>query len=75
MTSDEFKAARQRLGLTQAELGRIIDTDPSTIRRWEMPPGRSTARPPNPVAARVLLWMLGEGRPAEWPEHGDAPGH
>lgn len=68
MTPYEFKDARNRLGLTQAQLGAILDTDPSTIRRWEMPPGNSTARPPNPVAAQVMRWMLAGFRPPGWPK-------
>lgn len=67
MTPQEFKEARQTLGLTQSQLGRILDTDPSTIRRWEMNVDRSTARPPNPVASQVMRWMLDGFRPPEWP--------
>lgn len=67
MTPDEFKAARRKLGLTQAQLGRILDTAPQTIRKWEMPETRSTARGPNPVACQVMRWMLDGFRPPEWP--------
>ena len=42
MTPEEFKAARQKLGLTQSQLGRILDTAPQTIRKWEMPDTAST---------------------------------
>lgn len=68
MTPEDFKAARRKLGLTQAELGHILDTNPSTIRRWEMPEDNATARPPNPVAARVMGWMLAGFRPPQWPQ-------
>lgn len=68
MTPAEFKAARKELGLTQAQLGRILDTAPQTIRKWEMPPGRSTARSVNPVAAQVMRWMLDGFRPPEFPQ-------
>lgn len=67
MTPAEFKQARRNLGLSQSQLGRILATDPSTIRRWEMPPERNTARPPNPVAAQIMRWMLNGFRPPEWP--------
>ncbi|MEO0380918.1 MAG: helix-turn-helix transcriptional regulator [Pseudomonadota bacterium] len=67
MTHDEFKAGRKALGLTQAELGAVLDTAPQTIRKWEMPPRNSTARSVNPVAARVMQWMLDGYRPPEFP--------
>jgi DNA-binding transcriptional regulator YiaG len=67
MRPDEFKAARRKLGLTQAELGAVLDTAPQTIRKWEMPPENSTARGVNPVAARVMRWLLDGFRPPEWP--------
>jgi DNA-binding transcriptional regulator YiaG len=67
VTPDEFKEARRRLGLTQAQLGAILDTNPTTIRRWEMAGDARSARPPNPVAAQVMRWMLSGFRPPEWP--------
>lgn len=67
MTPEEFKAARQRLGLTQAQLGHVLNTAPQTIRKWEMPPQNSTARGVNPIAARVMRWMLDGWRPPEFP--------
>lgn len=67
MTPEEFKAARRKLGLTQSELGRVLDTAPQTIRKWEMPPENSTARGVNPIAARVMRWLLDGFRPPEFP--------
>lgn len=66
MTSDEFKEARQTLGLTLAQLGVILNTDPRTIRKWEAIHGKS-ARDPNPVACQVMQWMLDGFRPPEFP--------
>ena len=73
MSPAQFRENRRRLGLTQAQLGRIIDTDPRTVRRWEDDTG---LRPPNPIACRVLDWMLHGWLPPEWPEHAEevAPG-
>lgn len=68
MTPQDFKAGRKRLGLTQAELARILDTAPQTIRKWEMPEENSTARGVNPVAAQVMRWMLAGFRPPEFPQ-------
>jgi len=63
MTHNEFKQARRKLGLTQSDLGAILDTDPRTIRRWEQ-----AERPPNPIACQVLRWMSEPGRPGAWPD-------
>jgi len=68
MTPEQFKEARQSLGLTQYQLGAILDTNPSTIRKWEMSDERNTARKPNPVACQVVRWMLDGFRPPEWPK-------
>lgn len=68
MTPEEFKEARRKLGLSQAELGAILDTAPQTIRKWEMPDTRSTARSVNPVAARAMAWFLAGFRPDGWPD-------
>lgn len=67
MTPQEFKEARQKLGLTQSQLAQILDTAPQTIRKWEMSQDRSTARSVNPVAARVMEWMLEGFRPPGFP--------
>ncbi|MGB0967619.1 MAG: helix-turn-helix domain-containing protein [Halocynthiibacter sp.] len=67
MTSLEFKEARISLGLSQNQLGIILDTNPATIRKWEAEDDRNTSRSPNPVASRVMSWMLAGYRPPEWP--------
>lgn len=68
MTPHQFKEARRKLGLTQSQLGVILDTLPQTIRKWEMGEDCKTARSVNPIAARVMQWMLDGYRPPEWPE-------
>ena len=69
MTPAEFKEARQNLGLSQAQLGRILKTAPQTIRKWEMnPETASTARKPNPVACEAMGWFLDGFRPKSWPK-------
>jgi DNA-binding XRE family transcriptional regulator len=62
MTPAEFKEARRRLGLSAAAMGAILATDPRTVRRWE---SEADPRPVNPIAARVVGWMLGGWRPPE----------
>jgi DNA-binding transcriptional regulator YiaG len=64
MTPRQFGEARRKLGLSASQLGRILNTDPRTIRRWEDGSGQ---RPPNPIACRVVGWMLNGYRPPEFP--------
>lgn len=68
MTGMEFKAARIALGLSQSQLGAILNTNPTTIRKWEAGSDRSTSRDPNPVACQVMHWMMRGFRPPEWPQ-------
>ena len=68
MNNTEFKTLRQQLGLTLAELGSILDTDPRTIRKWEADGAASTSRDPNPIACRVLQWLSDGYRPPQWPK-------
>lgn len=68
MMHDEFKAARKTLGLTQGELGRVLDLNETTVRRYEMPPRNNTARAVHPTVARVMRWLLAGFRPEEWPQ-------
>ena len=67
MTPAEFKQARHTLGLTVAEVARIMDVDPRTVRGWEAPAG-SRSRDPSPTACRVMEWMLNGYKPPEWPQ-------
>lgn len=62
MTHEEFKEARHTLGLSVNQLAAILNTEPRSVRRWE-----DGTRHPNPVASRVLQWMLDGFRPPEWP--------
>lgn len=64
MTPEEFKKARQALGLTQFQLARLLNANPRTVSRWEEVGG---GHPPNPIACRALEWMLDGYRPSDWP--------
>jgi len=64
MTPAQFKQARHTLGLSAAQLGRILDTDPRTIRRWEH---GDDPRTPNPVAVVAMGWLMDGYRPPNWP--------
>lgn len=57
---ESFKAARRKLGLSTAQLGKVIRVNPATVRRWEMDPKYNSHRAiPGPVA--VLLDWLADG--------------
>ena len=45
MTPAELKSARHALGLSVRQMAQMLDTDEQTVRRMEMEPDRSTARP------------------------------
>ena len=62
MTPEQFRQARRKLGLSQAQLGDLLDTAPRTIRKWE-----TGERSPNPVAVQAMTWFLDGFRPYSWP--------
>ena len=57
MTPQEFKTARQTLGLSISELSFVLDIQERTIRKWELD---SDPRPVNPLAAQVMGWMISD---------------
>ena len=68
MNHNQFRAAREALGLTQVELAEILNVTPRAISHWEADPDRvSTARKPYPTAVKVMKWMEGGFRPPEFP--------
>ena len=68
MDHNDFRAARERLGLTQAELAKILGVTPRAISHWEADPDRVvTARKPYPTAVKAMEWMLKGYRPPEFP--------
>ena len=48
MTSQEFRAELERLGISQAEFARLCDSDGRTIRRW------ADARENTPLASGAI---------------------
>ncbi|MBY3434840.1 helix-turn-helix transcriptional regulator [Rhizobium laguerreae] len=64
MNANQFRKARASLGLSAAQIASILNVDPRTIRKWESDDG---TRPPNPIAVRVVEWMIGGYRPPQWP--------
>lgn len=65
MTNDEFRAIRQRLGLTQAQLSRVLRYETAlTVSTYE----RATNPRPVPTHVALLMTAYDEGyRPQDWP--------
>lgn len=53
MTFDQFRAARESLGLTQSKLAGIIQSAPRSIRHWE----EGTRAIPGPVEVLMMVLM------------------
>lgn len=67
MTPTEIKQARQSLGLSVADLARLLDTDPQTVRRMEQSETASTFRRPAPRMVRLIDAYVSGYRPDDWP--------
>ena len=60
MTPDDLAAFRERLGLSQADLARLLDVPDSTVSRWE----RGLMAISSPTILRLALERLAETLPA-----------
>ncbi len=67
MTPTDIKEARRKMGLSVADLARLLDTDPQTIRRMEQSETASTFRRPAPRMVRLIRLYLAGARPDDWP--------
>lgn len=67
MTPAEIKEARHKLGLSVADLARLLDTDAQTVRRMEQSETANTFRKPAPRMVRLLGAYLSGYRPPDWP--------
>jgi DNA-binding transcriptional regulator YiaG len=68
MTPAELKSARHALGLSVRQMAQMLDTDEQTVRRMEMEPDRSTARPVAARMARLIAAYVAGYRPSDWPQ-------
>ncbi len=64
---EKIKFIRRQLGLTQKQLGALIDTDAQTVRRLEMSPDKNTARNPAPRMMRLIVAYSEGYRPKDYP--------
>ena len=67
MTPFEIKQARHTLGLSVADLARLLDTDAQTVRRMEQSESASTFRRPAPRMVRLVQAYIMGYRPPDWP--------
>jgi len=58
MTADEFKAARDKLGLDQDQMAKELGVTPRHIRRYEAPYTASTRRDVPFVTGRLVEAMV-----------------
>lgn len=68
MTPDELESARRRLGLSVADMARMLETDPQTWRRMTMSATASTFRRPAARMERLIRAYLSGYRPGDWPD-------
>lgn len=67
MTPAELKQDRQLLGLSVADLARLLDTDSQTVRRMEQSEDAKTFRRPAPRMVRLIAAYVSGYRPDDWP--------
>lgn len=68
MTPEEFKAGREKLGLSLRQAAALFRTSQQSLTKWEMPETAKSRTPPSPLAAAVMQWMLDGFRPPEFPK-------
>lgn len=68
MTPAEFKAGREKLGLSMHQAAAIFCTTKQSLTKWEMPETAKSRIPPSPLACAVMQWMLDGFRPPEFPK-------
>lgn len=66
MTRAEFAAIQGRLGLSHAQLGRILGRSANTVSRYRTEGPNGLDIPKN--VAIVMGWLDGGFRPPEWPD-------
>jgi transcriptional regulator with XRE-family HTH domain len=68
MTPTEFKAIRERLGLTQRQLAAVMGVTQSAIARWEADPSEEYSREVGATTAGLMRAYEQGHRPPNWPE-------
>lgn len=63
----ELKQARNRLGLSVAQMAAMLGCQDQHVRRMEMAPHNESARPVNGTTERLVRAYLEGYRPPDWP--------
>lgn len=67
MTPDEFKEARERLGLSLSEMADMLGLSVEQVRRMEFSETANQRRPVMEQTRRLLEAYLSGYRPTDWP--------
>lgn len=68
MRPDEFRTIRLTLGLTQAQLAKLLGyAHGSTVGAFEVDPASPTTRPIPPLLVRLMRAYEAGYRPKNWP--------
>ena len=73
MQPDEFKGARERLGLSLSQMADMLGLSVEQVRRMEFPEGASQRRPVMDQTRRLLQAYLDGYRPPDWPTESRRP--
>ena len=68
LPTQKIKKARKDLGLTQAQMGAMLECDGETVKKMEYPLNRKTYRRPARRMMRLLDAYLAGYRPPDWPK-------
>lgn len=68
MDADEFKAIRHELGLSISQMAAMLSVNEDYVRKMELPPAYSGAKPIRGPTARLMLAYSHGYRTHDWPE-------
>ncbi len=68
MTPADLRRARAALHLTQEQAAVLMETDKTTVQKWERDAGLPSHRPAPARVARLYQAMLDGWRPKDWPQ-------
>lgn len=67
MSSRDLYRARLALGLDKAQMAAVLDTNETSVKKWETSPANASHRPPPARVVRLIRAYLEGYRPADWP--------
>ncbi len=76
MTNKEFRDIRESLGLSHAELGKLLGYEPGPKNhsaRMQVYRMETNRRPIKPLVARMMRAYAAGHRPTDWPPNAVAP--